>query len=192
MNNLTNEQKAHLVNDKNWMCSKSGIFFSIKNPKVENIYANDIAHGLSLLCRFNGQINEFYSVAQHSVEVSKIVPPKYAMYALMHDASEAYIGDVISPLKRILGDTYANIEYKFMKVVARKFDFKMGKNASKEVKKADMIMLRTEMRDLSNFNFLEGERLNDVIKPLTWYDARSLFIIRYHEILENINGCKQK
>lgn len=62
----------------------------------------DIAHSLSMLCRYNGHCNYFYSVAEHSVRCSYSVPEEYAFEALMHDATEAYVTDVVSPLKPFL------------------------------------------------------------------------------------------
>lgn len=168
---------------ESYMTTNSAIVFSIDHPKVEDIEVEDIAHALSLICRYNGQIREFYSVAQHSILVASMVPSKYAMFALMHDASEAYIGDVITPLKKVLKETYLDIEDKFMRAVAKKFHFSMNKKARVAVKEADMILLRTEMRDLSNFDFLEGKRLAQRITPWVPKTAETAFLAFYKLIL---------
>ena len=99
----------------------SGIIVDIHNPTPDMITLEDIACGLSKICRFGGQINEFYSVALHSCYVSQIAPPDIRLEALLHDASEAYLGDIIKPLKVILGATYTDIETRFMKVISAKF-----------------------------------------------------------------------
>src|SRR5690554_7094997 len=70
------------------------------DPNPADVCIEDIAHALSRITRFNAHINaEWYSVAEHSVHVSRIVPPEYALAGLLHDASEAYIADVSRPVK---------------------------------------------------------------------------------------------
>lgn len=96
------------------------IFGSAIDPfeTLNNNYCiRSIAWSLSMQCRFNGQVRNFYSVAEHSYILSHLVPRKYALAALMHDAAEAYIGDVVVPIKRKLADfkTYEqNLEASIM------------------------------------------------------------------------------
>jgi hypothetical protein len=80
----------------------SGKAFYVTDPKPEDIDILDIAHSLSMQCRYNGHTKGFYSVAEHSVLVANLVPPRLRLQALLHDASEAYVGDVIRPIKRLL------------------------------------------------------------------------------------------
>lgn len=106
---------------------EAGIFngFSCKvdlnNPSPEMLNLFDIATALSKICRFNGHLSEFYSVAQHSVLVSYLVPNELRKAALLHDAPEAYLGDVIKPLKNIIGEVYYTLEKKFEDAICRKF-----------------------------------------------------------------------
>ena len=114
--------------------SVSGIEFDFTNPKPHSIHIDDIATSLANICRFNGQINHHYSVAQHSILVAMLVPRELKFAALMHDAHEAYVGDVASPLKALLLD-YQRIEERVQGVVRARF----GLPASdyEGVKKAD-------------------------------------------------------
>ena len=79
-----------------------GEYFDLLEPDRSVYTINTIAHALSNLCRYTGHVNRFYSVAEHSVFVSLAVPKKFALEALFHDASEAFLGDVSSPLKKLL------------------------------------------------------------------------------------------
>ncbi len=69
------------------------------DPRVGDFRIEDIAHHLAMICRYGGAVSRFYSVAEHSVHVSRAVRPEYAFEALLHDAAEAYIGDMVRPLK---------------------------------------------------------------------------------------------
>lgn len=82
-----------------WMQTYSGIAFYPYCPPIKSILLEDIAHALSLTCRYNGHTRSFYSVAEHAVLVSQSVPERDAAWGLMHDAAEAYIGDMVSPVK---------------------------------------------------------------------------------------------
>ena len=91
-------------------------FFPVA-PRAEDIEILDVAHALSMLCRYTGHTKQFYSVAQHSVLVSRIVPPQDAAWGLLHDASEAYLCDVARPIK-----PYRLLEQRLMVQVAGRFD----------------------------------------------------------------------
>ena len=78
----------------------SGLHFDYRDIMRNEVKIEDIAHALSHLCRFGGHVPRFYSVAQHSVIVSHLVPPEHALGALLHDATEAFVQDVVRPVKR--------------------------------------------------------------------------------------------
>ncbi len=98
----------------------SGVTINFMKPRPEMFEIEDIAHGLSNVCRFAGQSSEFYSVAQHSVLVSRLVPMQHARWGLLHDAAEAFVGDMARPLKRLIPE-YKRIEVRIMEAIADRF-----------------------------------------------------------------------
>src|SRR5208282_6622849 len=88
-----------MANDRAWIRTFSGGRFYVLEPRVEDVRIEDIAHALSMQCRFTGHVREFYSVAEHSVWVSRYSHREDALWGLLHDASESYIGDMSTPLK---------------------------------------------------------------------------------------------
>ncbi len=130
-----------------WMQTASGRQFWLLDPQVGDVDVNDIAHALSQICRFSGHTKQFYSVAQHSVLVSRICRAEDALWGLLHDASEAYLGDVIAPLKRQRAwDGYRILEDRVMGVICERFGLPRQMPAS--VHEADMVLLATEKRDV--------------------------------------------
>ncbi len=123
----------------------SGKKFDYLNSTTDDVEIEDIATALSHICRFSGHLPEFYSVAQHSVLCSQIVPPEFAFEALMHDAAEAYCQDIPAPLKALLPD-YRRIEERVEQLIRAKFSIIPDMSAL--VKYADLVMLATERRDL--------------------------------------------
>lgn len=113
------------------------------NPEDINIVA--VAHALSCQCRWTGHVTRFYSVAEHSVHVSKIEP---SLEALLHDASEAYLSDLARPVKHApgLGEVYLEAEKNLERAIAEKFDLEWP--WTKTVKDADDAMLRREAEQL--------------------------------------------
>lgn len=87
-----------------WMQTFTGKQFYPTAPSAEDIEIRDIAHALSMICRFGGHTKRFYSVAEHCVFVSRCVAPEIALWGLLHDAAEAYVGDMVRPLKYQLPD----------------------------------------------------------------------------------------
>src|SRR3954454_351254 len=104
-----------------WMQTYSGRRFYPMNPRPSEIDPVDIAHALSLLCRYGGHVDRFYSVAEHCVLMSQAVAPENALAALLHDATEAYVCDVPRPLKRQLPG-YAAIEAMVWLAIVARFD----------------------------------------------------------------------
>jgi len=166
----------------------SGKHFDYLNAQTDDVDIEDIATALSNICRFAGHLPEFYSVAQHSVLCSQIVPQEYAFEALMHDAAEAYCQDIPAPLKRLLPD-YRRIETLVDDLIRSKFGLPL--HQSDLVKYADLIMLATERRDLeiddgTPWLILEGIPASDLIQvvPLRPGQAYGLFMNRFNELSE--------
>lgn len=172
-----------------WILTNSGKQFDYLDPQPDQIVITDIAIGLSREPRFSGQSTSFYSVAQHCLMASQVVcdnyQPEYALEALLHDAQEAYCKDIPSPLKRLLPD-YQLIENRVESAIRAKFNLPAGK--SDAVRKADMIMLVTEKRDLmpidkSDWGIPKIIRpLARPIYPLNQPAAYSQFLRRFLEL----------
>ncbi len=114
-------------------------------PRIDDVAIEDIAHGLAFQCRFNGQTQHFYSVAQHSLIVAGLVPRRLALAALLHDAGEAYLGDLVKPLKRLFPE-FSRIEAGVMEIIGARFA--VSGFDDRAIKRADLVALATEKRDL--------------------------------------------
>jgi uncharacterized protein len=165
---------------------KGGAKLDLFNPDPNVMTIEVIAHGLSNLCRFCGQINTFYSVAQHSVLVASNVPWKDAFVGLMHDATEAFCADLPKPIKQIMPE-YEELEGRMWKALCDRYPLPAELPSS--VHKMDIILAITEARDLLPGNDLN--RLNPDVTPLTetikpWppHKAKKEFLITYELMRE--------
>lgn len=128
-----------------WIETYSGKTLHFLDPKEDEIDIEDIAHALSNECRFGGHTNNYYSVAEHSMLVASLVEESLQLEGLLHDASEAYLRDIASPIKQYL-TSYKDIEHGLMAVIAKKFGFNWP--ISPAVKEADTMALKAEARQL--------------------------------------------
>jgi len=166
-----------------------GKYFNFLQPAADTVEIETIAHALSNICRYTGHVREFYSVAQHSVLVSFLVPPEHALAGLLHDAAEAFIGDVAAPLKRLLPD-YKVIEQRVEAVVLAKFGLPAELPIC--VKLADMVALATEQRDLMPAHddiwaSIEGVQPDDLVTvPHSPKYAKTLFLQRFYELMQKV------
>ncbi len=148
------QQPLHPIHNCNegTITTISGKKIDFQNLNPDSIDILDIAHALSKICRFGGHTNRFYSVAQHSIIVAHLVPDDCKKAALLHDASEAYLGDVVKPLKILLGKTYSNIELDFEYGINEKFGCHPTPWQTTEIKHADLYALEIEHECFRNNN----------------------------------------
>lgn len=176
-----------------WIETFSGKKFHLLNPHPDEVCIEDIAHALGNVCRFAGHIKRFLSVAEHSVNVSKLCPND-RLWGLLHDASEAYIGDLSRPMKRLtpVGPPYVEIESRIMRVVCEKFGLPPEMPAA--VHAADNAMLMAEKRALmTTLSWQDDQSSNDDgsqrvvanIVPMCWYSgmAEAIFLDEYWRII---------
>lgn len=123
---------------------QSGAWFDFASPQTSPFTIEDIAHGLSHICRYSGQCKAFYSVAEHSLLVSEAATG-FEFEGLMHDAAEAFLGDVTRPLKQMLPD-YKRIECEVEQAIFSRFG--MQAPLPREVKQADLRVLAAEQRQI--------------------------------------------
>jgi len=131
----------------------TGVRFRPLSPVWANIRIEDIAHALSGEGRFSNHTRHHYCVAEHSVRVAELVaswgqPDQVVLWGLLHDASEAYLIDLPTPLKAnpIIGEGYKRAEKRLMRAVCKRFALPTKEPAA--VKRADAVLLATEVRDL--------------------------------------------
>lgn len=128
-----------------WIQTRSGVLMNPLNPDPATLTLEDIAHALSQQCRFTGHTRTFYSIAEHSVRVARLVPPEDRLAALLHDATEAYLCDIATPVKAQLPG-YAEAEDRLARVIAEKWG--VAYPWPDTVKAADRLMLHTEAKHL--------------------------------------------
>lgn len=126
-----------------WLGTVSGKKIDLLNPDPQQITLEDIAFALDNIPRFNGHTTQPWTVLDHSVAVARLVAPHLRLQALLHDASEAYICDMPSPLKRLIGAAYVDVERRIQGAIGWKFGVSLVE-LDDAVKQADAIMLMTE------------------------------------------------
>ncbi len=195
------------INQRAWQRMLSGRKLDILSPSPFDIEIEDIALGLSRVTRWNGQTtgNYPYSVAQHSLlveELFNIVYPsldkKWNLAALLHDAPEYVIGDLITPFKYALNNSYRYVEDNLMKAIYLRFGLPalLPKNIESKIKKIDKALAWFEAIDLAGYKEEEASQIikrpnliskNQKIVPLSSNDVEKKFIKRFQEIITKIS-----
>lgn len=174
---------------KGWIQTFTGKQFWPCDPRPEDVDIDDIAHHLAVLTRFTGATREPYSIAQHCCLVANNVPPRDKLWGLMHDAAEAYLGDLASPTKRNPAlSGFRLMEDKILDAVTIRFGLSGGIPPS--VHYADRRALLAERRDLLSYRAdwspWEGiEPFPDTVKPWPWHEAETTFKDMFYALQEN-------
>lgn len=143
--NMFNPNPHECRRQGDWIQTFTGRQFWPLDPRPEDVDILDIAHALANKCRYTGHTSRFYSVAEHSIYVSFVVPEEHRKWALLHDAAEAYLADVARPIKQYLPG-WKELEAKVMLAICQRFNLVPIEPA--EVKRADTAILHDEKRDL--------------------------------------------
>lgn len=167
-----------------WIQTYTGKQFYPLSPRVEDIDVRDISHALAMQCRFNGHCRTFYSVAEHSVRVSHVVPAEHALWGLLHDAAEAYLTDLPKPVKQQT-PLFIELEDKLLRVILEHSGLTWPMPA--EVAAADEALLATEARDLMAAppaDWQLGEHpLDERIEPVSPSEAERLYLARFNALM---------
>lgn len=174
----------------------SGVWFDFLNPKPEQINVNDIAHSLSMQCRFVGHSSRFYSVAEHSWHVARMLDGcslAVQLSGLLHDASEAYITDVPSPVKQHLNN-YEDLEDGIQRVIFERYGLEFPMHPA--VKLADRAMLSIESHYLlpsrgngwDMWRHYKRAAIQDAYRPVGMGpdQAKEVFLDKFTELMTEI------
>ncbi len=187
-----------------WQRMLSGRRLDLLDPTPLDIEVEDIAHGLSFVARWNGQTfgNFPYSVAEHSLLVEQIFSnslknpeKKWCLAALLHDAPEYVIGDMISPVKSAIGNDYKSLENRLSSAINLRFGLpaKIPEKIKKQIKRADKISAWIEAIQIAGFTKDEADKLFGVVdnKNIDQFsirlrpplEVRESYILRFNELI---------
>lgn len=159
-----------------------------RSPRPDDVDPLDLAHALSHLCRFGGHTRVHYSVAQHCLLVSELAGRPFRLAGLLHDAGEAYVGDLVGPLARRLPEFRA-IERRILDAVATRFGVPRWHFDTPEVRHADAVALLTERNSLLPpsphpwaEDLADARPLRRTVVPLAPEAARAAFLQRLHDL----------
>ena len=179
--------------ESNFIRTFTGRKFWPLNPRPEDIHIQDIAHALSLKNRYAGHTRKFYSVAQHSHHIAlQLLNGSWSMenmalvlWGLLHDASEAYLGDIVSPIKphvSICGEPYKTVEERLLKMIIEKYNLEWPEPP--EVKAVDILIRNNEKRDQMNGSDIGDKSVIDALEITSWSpeSAENYFINLFNDL----------
>lgn len=188
-----------------WQRMLSGRRLDLLDPTPVDIEIEDIAHGLAFVARWNGQTHGdyAYSVAEHSLlvetlfgRISPSAPAKWKLAALLHDAPEYVIGDMISPVKAAVGPGYSALDERLEAAIHIRFGLpaKTPAPVKKQIKKADKISAWMEATQIAGFTAREADKLFGKPDPAVMHDltivlrtpveTRNAFTARHHTLMK--------
>lgn len=190
-----------------WQRMLSGRRLDLLDPTPVDIEIEDIAHGLAFVARWNGQTNGdyAYSVAEHSLLVETIfgrinpkAPTKWRLAALLHDAPEYVIGDMISPVKAAVGPGYSALDDRLTAAIHLRFGLpaSIPVSVKKQIKKADKVSAWMEAVQIAGFSETEASKffgtpdstlmdgLSIMLRPPV--ETRNAFTDRHHALLKDM------
>lgn len=190
-----------------WQRMLSGRRLDLLDPTPMDIEIEDIAHGLAFVARWNGQTEGDYpySVAEHSLLVEALfsrmypkAPIKWRLAALLHDAPEYVIGDMISPVKAAVGPDYGELDDRLMAAIHIRFGLPaaLPKTVKAQIKRADKVSAYMEATQIAGFSETEAAKFFGKPKPETIeglsislrppVEVRNDFTARHHELLKEL------
>ncbi|CAM3251433.1 hypothetical protein SAMN04488021_13610 [Paracoccus aminovorans] len=191
-----------------WQRMLSGRRLDLLDPTPVDIEIADIAHGLAFVARWNGQTHGdwAYSVAEHSLLVEQIhartepeVEPRWRLAALLHDAPEYVIGDMISPVKAALGREYGEMDSRLAAAIHRRFGLpaQLPVAVKRAIKRADRISAWLEAVQIAGFSRAEADRLFPVPDPALVQgleitlrpprETRSAYLARFDALIQEMD-----
>jgi 5'-deoxynucleotidase YfbR-like HD superfamily hydrolase len=210
MTRKTTDRRRNMTTDapRAWQRMLSGRRLDLLDPSPLDIEIDDIAHGLARVARWNGQTRgeHAFSVAQHSVLVEAFfsvmsdgATPADQLGALLHDAPEYVIGDMISPFKAVLGGDYKKVEHRLEGAIRLRFGLTphMTDEVKARVKQADQAAAFYEATRLAGFDVDEALQFFGApppgvapdMTPLATADAQALFVARFAELQAEMDGA---
>lgn len=195
-----------------WQRMLSGRRLDLLNPDPKDIDIEDIAHGLSRVARWNGQTvgDHAFSVAEHSLFVGDLLlhlnpeaPAAWQLAALLHDAAEYVVGDLISPFKAAIGMDYKLFELQLLEAIYRRFEIKgvLDDALTAKIKEADTYAAYFEAVQLAGFDEEEARALfrssltddarivgfDAALEPVSVSEAQRAFLERYHKLARSLS-----
>ncbi|MDP2355529.1 MAG: HD family hydrolase [Beijerinckiaceae bacterium] len=188
----------------------SGRRLDLLDPSPLDVEIEDIAHGLARVARWNGQTRgpHIFSVAQHSVLVERVAasidpgaPARWRLAALLHDAPEYVIGDMISPFKAVIGESYKSVELRILAAIHLRFALPANIPAAllRIIKQADSVAAFIEATRIAGFTVAEAEQffgrpkiamrdIEPLMTPMDSAHAETLFLERFRDLDDEMNA----